>query len=454
MKHILTLLTALLLAPLAALPAADDPKPADKLNILFILTDDQRWDARRHGVHDFYKTLSVSQMEKTYPVLLRESGYYTGFIGKWGVGNTVDATNLGAEYFDYWAGVSHQGNYWHERTCNHVLHDGIHDKTSNVCDCPPQQRGKRTVSGPEVRFGKGSIQDPVHYTTEVIPEKFRAFLSSRDRQKPFNMSISLKEPHQPFDCDPKFKHLFKGVLMPVRSNATVEAAGNKKYAHRSKISTKMGFVENQELDGPLQRQLRDYYRLIAQADDAVGQILIALEEAGLSDNTVIVYTSDNGYLVGEHGLTGKWLPYEESLRVPAILYDPRSPKKQECHETVLNIDMAPTILDLAGVQVPATIQGKSMLPLLKNPQPQVPFRTEWFYEHHHDGSGRIQPTEAVMSDGWKYVKYLNHDDAGSEELYQLSSDPYELENLRGNSEYDVFLQTFRTKMATFRETLR
>jgi arylsulfatase A-like enzyme len=474
---------------------------SERPNIVFILTDDQRWDslgcygnpviqtpnidrlaengtlfansfvttsicmvsrasiltgqyARRHGINDFYAILSPAQMSQTYPVLLRDSGYFTGFIGKWGIGNTVEATNLGAEYFDYWAGVSHQGNYWHERTCNHVLHDGIHDKTSNVCDCPCQQRGDRTVCGPEVRVGKSNLQDPVHYTTEVIPEKFRAFLSSRDPRKPFNMSISLKEPHNPFDYAPEFKAFFKGVPMPIRSNATVEAAGNKEYAHRSKISTKMEFVENQELDGPLQERLRNYYRMIAQADSAVGQILIALEEAGVSDNTVIIYTSDNGYLIGEHGLTGKWLPYEESLRVPAILYDPRSPKKHECREMVLNIDMAPTMLDLAGVEIPAMLQGKSLLPLLKNPQPQGPFRTEWFYEHHHDGSGRIQPTEAVISGEWKYIKYLKYEDAGSEELYQLSSDPYELTDLSGHPEFNDVLRRLRDGMDTYRETLK
>jgi arylsulfatase A-like enzyme len=474
---------------------------ADRPNIVFILTDDQRWDslgcygnpviqtpnidrlaengtlftssfvttsicmvsrasiltgqyARRHGIHDFFATFSSSQMEKTYPVLLRESGYYTGFIGKWGIGNTVEATNLGAEYFDYWAGVSHQGNYWHERTCNHVLHDGIHDKTNNVCDCPPQQRGNRTVSGPDVRFGKGSIKDPVHYTTEVLPGKFRGFLASRDSHKPFCLSISFKEPHNPYDYHPKFETLYKNTPMPIQLNATLEAAENMGYARRS-LSADNGleYVKNQEVNGKFQDTIRQYYRLVTAADEAVGHLLQALEDAGLSHNTVIIYTADNGYMLGEHGLHGKWLPYEESIRVPTIFYDPRSSKKQRSPETVLNIDMAPTMLDLAGVEIPATVQGKSMLPLMKNPQPQEPFRTEWFYEHHH-GSPRIQPTEAVISGEWKYIKYLNYEDAGSEELYQLSSDPYELTELSGNPEFNDVLRRLRGRMATYRETLK
>lgn len=470
---------------------------ADHPNIVFILTDDQRWDslscagnpvlktpnidrlaeqgtlfsnafvttsicmvsrasiltgqyARRHGINDFFATLSESQRDQTYPVLMRKAGYYTGFIGKWGIGNSTEATNLGADYFDYWAGVSRQGNYWHERTCKYVQNDGIHDKTNNVCDCPPDSHGAR---GPDVRTGKANIKDPVYDITYIVPEKFRGFLASRDPQKPFCMSISIKAPHNPYDYDPKFKTFFKDTTMPIRANATVEAAEKMGHARQSLSSDNgLEYVKNQELNGKFQGTIRDYYRLIAGIDDAVGQISKALKDAGVEDNTIIIYTADNGYLLGEHGLHGKWLPYEESIRVPMIVYDPRSPKQQKCGESVLNIDMAETMLDLAGVEIPKTMQGKSLVPLLKDPVPPIPFRTEWFYEHVFS-SGGMEPTEAVISGGWKYIKYLKHDDARSEELYELSADPLETTDLRGNPEDRAVLDRLRSKLKEFRSGL-
>ncbi|MCH7535888.1 MAG: sulfatase-like hydrolase/transferase, partial [Bacteroidetes bacterium] len=235
---------------------ADNPP-----NILFILTDDQRWDAlgytgnkviqtpnldklaaqgtyfenafvttaiccvsrasiltgqyaRFSGVMDFFTPI---QLETTYPRYLREGGYYTGFIGKWGTlekdtNYFMEATDL----FDFWAGSMRQSNYWHERDCNFVLNNGTSEKRDFFCDCPPDARGRR---GEDIRSGKANIKDPVHQETYVIPSKVRKFLDQRDKDKPFCLSISFKAPHAPWgDYDEKFQKYYEGVPMPVASS--------------------------------------------------------------------------------------------------------------------------------------------------------------------------------------------------------------------------------------------
>jgi len=464
---------------------------AERPNIVFILADDQRWDAlgcagnpviqtpnidrlakagiqfdnafvttsicmvsrasiltgqyaRRHGVNDFFTTLSDAQMRETYPVLLRQSGYYTGFIGKWGIGDTVEATGPMADYFDFWAGVSHQGNYWHESTCAYVTQDNA------VCDCPPDHRG---TSGPAVRFGVGTIKDPVHFTTDVIPQKFLRFLDSRDPKKPFCISVSLKDPHNPYDYDTKFSRFYERLPMPIRENATPAAAQNMGHA-RTSLAARQGlrYVNDRSFNGELQQTIRSYYRLMAGADEAVGRMIRQLQQAGVYENTVIIYTSDNGYLLAEHGLFGKWLPYEESIRVPMIIHDPRTVVRPRCRATVLNLDVAPTILELAGLEAPSAMQGRSLLPLLTGAADESSFRSEWFYEHVFEADGQIEPTEAMISGDWKYIHYLKH--AGGDELYNLASDPLELNNLSSDPESQLQLNRMRHLLDEMRKQVQ
>ena len=174
--------------------------------------------------------------------------------------------------------------------------------------------------------------------------------------------------------------------------------------------------------------MKGYYRLITGIDRAVTQIRKALEARGVAENTVIVYTSDNGYFLGERGLADKWYMFEESIRVPLIVYDPRLPAAQQGkqrNEMALNIDVAPTLLNLAGIAVPSSMQGQSLLPLMK--ADKVPWRDEWYYSHLFEHP-QIPKSEGIRTDRWKYFRFLDIDPK-AEYLYDLKSDPLEKQNL-------------------------
>ena len=177
-------------------------------------------------------------------------------------------------------------------------------------------------------------------------------------------------------------------------------------------------------------------------DVVIGKIRAELEHLDLADNTIIILTGDNGFYLGEHGLAGKWFPHEESIRVPLIFYDPRAPTKHRGlsrEEFALNIDIAPTILELAGLPVPAQMQGRSLAPLLRGKTPN--WRTDFVYEHLFNHK-TIPKTEALRTGQFKYARYI---DFGYEELYDLKSDPHETKNLAKIQKYMQILKSLRKR---------
>jgi arylsulfatase A-like enzyme len=194
-----------------------------------------------------------------------------------------------------------------------------------------------------------------------------------------------------------------------------------------------------------QESVKGYYRLISGVDVAVGKIIDILSRRGLLDNTIILFTGDNGFFLGEFGLAGKWLAHEASIRVPLIIFDPRHAASRR-EELALNIDLAPTMLELAGLPTPEQMQGRSLAALVRNED--VDWRTEFFYEHHYKHR-RIPVTEAVRTSTWKYIRYLNSSPF-YEELYDLSIDPRESENLAPLPEHRSQLEQMRTKWSTWR----
>ena len=465
----------------------------DRVNILFILTDDQRWDAlgytgnpvihtpnldnlakqgvyfhnafvttavccasrasiltgqyaRFSGVEDFFTPI---RLETTYPRYLRDAGYYTGFIGKWGTQEKDTSYFIQAsDLFDFWAGCMGQSNYWHERNCNYVINNGTTEKHHFFCDCPSDSLGNR---GEEIRTGKANMKDPVHQDTYVIPDKVRKFLDQRDPKKPFCLSISFKSPHGPWsDYDEMFKELYKDVPMPVAASVNeADALDRPEFLKQSLNGIRdMTMIRTgNEVHSALQNNIREYYRLINGTDYAVGKILEELRKRGLSDNTVIIFYSDNGHFMAEHGFTGKWLMYEESIRVPGFIFDPRHiTKGASTREMVLNIDLAPTILELAGIKVPKHMQGKSLLPLLEDPG--KPFREDFFYEHlyrHLEGYQHIERSEGVRTRKWKYIHYIDQKGSVAEELYNLTTDSNEMKNLSKDTGSGKILDSLRNR---------
>ena len=187
--------------------------------------------------------------------------------------------------------------------------------------------------------------------------------------------------------------------------------------------------------------------MITGVDEAVGKMMEKLQQLGVADNTVIVYMSDNGFSLGEHGLEGKWYPYEESVRVPLIVFDPRRSPAQNgkvVEKLALNIDIAPTLLSLAGVATPKRMQGEDLFALTDN---KIPEREGFFYKHTFAGTPALPQSEAVISKSMKYIIYTEHH---YEELYDLSRDPYETTNLAGNEKYKKQMVHFRKRLETLK----
>jgi arylsulfatase A-like enzyme len=202
-----------------------------------------------------------------------------------------------------------------------------------------------------------------------------------------------------------------------------------------------------------QRTVADYYRLVTGLDREVGRILAALRERGVADDTLVVFTSDNGFFFGERGMAGKWLMYEPSIRVPLVIADPRSPDRARGRTEdamTLNVDFAPTLLDYAGVAVPASMQGRSLRPLVQGEN--VAWRGEWFYEHRTLPK-MIPPSEGVRTDRWKYLRWVGVEPVG-EELYDLKADPAEEHNLAADTQHRPTLDGLRYRWSRLRNELK
>ncbi len=414
--------------------------------------------ARRHGVNDFRTPLR--SFTDTYPVRLRAADYYTGFIGKWGVAAANRAYfQECAAAFDYWAGDMGQSSYWHDRTCNYITNNGTSNRTNFFCSCPPAARQREGVQGTGPH---PALKNPVHAETEFVPAKIRSFLDQRAAAKPFCLSVSFKAPHGPWGgFAPRFAKDFEGVAIPRRANVSLAEAQRQPKFLRASLESERGlrFAEDASLDGERNRLMRQYYRLIEGLDFCVGKLLGELDRRGLVSNTVVIVTSDNGHFAGEHGFFGKWLMHEESIRAPMIIFDPRAPATQRsrtCDAMVLNVDVAPTILDLAGVAIPPAMQGQSLLPLLRDPK--QPGRDDFFYEHLYRHAPKppmhIEPCEGVRTRDWKYIVYVDQTGPDREELYDLRHDALEMKNLAADPAHQERLRELRQKHQQFTITLK
>ncbi len=466
---------------------AESPRP----NVIFLLTDDQRWDwigyadpriktpnldrlardgtifencfavtpicalsrasilsgqyPRRHGIDDFLKTFTEEQNQQLYPTLLRQGGYYTGFIGKWGIGDTAEATAAAATLFDFWAGQPRQTNYWHEKDCHYVLTNGA----DNLCDCPHPEAGKQ---GFENRVGRKGLADPIHVDGQVVPIKVSQFLDATPEGQPFCLSVSFKGPHNPVaDFDPRFADDYKTENLPVPATATHAAADTRPEFFKGHLGRTSG-KKYLDKKGLLQGNIRAEARLIMSVDEAVGRLVKELETRGLADNTVILFTSDHGYFHGEFGLTGKWLTYDPSIRVPGFINDPRPGANlpPTSDDIILTIDFTTTILGLAGVAAPSTMQGSDIYDALTG---STDWRTHAFFEHPYSHAGQILPTEAIFDRKWKYIRYVDRQPV-YEELFDWTKDPLELTNLAADPAHAGELERMRNLHAADAESLR
>lgn len=449
-----TTLILLAVTGAAASAAGEDARP----NIIVLLADDLRWDAlgyagntiiqtptldelartatrfrqsfcntsicsisraclltgqyeSRHGIDDFAKPLSPEAFAKTFPMLLKRAGYHTGFLGKWGVGDR----DLPEAEYDDWRGFPGQGRYFEK--------------------------------------------DGQLHLTDRIAEQAVDFLRQSPKDRPFLLQVHFKSPHvqdgdttRPFPPAARFESLYDDLAIPVPTNATEESFRRlPKFLQVSEARNRWEHrFSNPEL---YQRTVKDYYRLITGMDEAIGRIVEELRATGQFDRTVIFFTSDNGFYLGEHGLAGKWFPHEESIRVPLFIRAPRYPLNdagRDVDSFVLTVDLAPTILELAGVPSPP-MDGRSLCRFLRR-EPAGDWRTDFYYEHHFRHPG-IAPSEAVRNERYKYIRWIEREPL-VEQLFDVSKDPREENDLAGNEEVAEVLRAMRERWAALRGSIQ
>ena len=359
----------------------------------------------RNGITDFVKTISPQNFANTYPGLLRKAGYWTGFVGKYGVGK------FRPEDFDFSS-----------------VYGGLHWYPVN----PGLQTGKNAggKQGPLTRINGDSIHVTDRNANDAI-----AFLKNRPKGQPFNLSVSFFAPHaedthpDQYRYKPSSAKLYEDITIPVPETSTPEALrALPPFISSEKNGARIRWHWRFNSPEKYQRYMKAYYRLISDVDDAVGRIIKELKAQGEYENTLIIFMGDNGYFQSDHQLADKWYPYEESIRVPLIIYDPRiKPERRGTsnNEFALNIDVAPTIIAAAGLPKPSVVQGQDLSSLYLSSK-SVPWRQDYFVEHPVIQNAEFIPaSEAVVTHSEKYINWPLHN---YEEYFNLKTDRKESEN--------------------------
>ncbi len=430
-----------------------------KPNIIFLLADDHRWDAlgaagntiiktpnldkiaeegvlfsnvfvttsicassrasiltgqyvSRNNILGFVDELSEEQFQNTYPLQLQREGYEIGFIGKYGIGQG----NLKREKtsFDYFWGQNGQPVY------------------ENI----------------------DALGDTVHYT-ELIHRHIDEFLEQTSKTKPFCLSVSFKAPHvqdgdpRQFIYNKKYASLYQDDVIP-----TPEINHEKYYSQfpdffKNRPDGKLNEARKRwelrfSTPEKYQESVKGYYRLVTGVDDVVGNLRKKLTEKGIDKNTIIIYMGDNGFYLGEHGLAGKWYGHEPSIRVPLLIYDPtlKNIKRGKVYdEMVLNIDVAPSILQMAGVVEDKNMQGFPFAKIYNGESES--WRSCFYYEHLYSAK-EIPRSQGIRTEQYKYLYYPDSPN-GYEEAYDLRNDPDEKYNLALQADKKELIEMLRMK---------
>lgn len=505
-------MTAAALAAVSALPSCSASKSAEKvsdkpLNIVYIMTDDHTaqmmsaYDTRNintpnldriaadgvkftnsfvanslsgpsracmlTGKHSHTngfvsnETSVFDASQPTWPRYLRDAGYETAIVGKWHLETMPQG-------FDYWEIVPGQGDYWNPRFI--------------------KQSGDTVAE-------KG-------YITHMITDKSLHWLDSvHDPSKPFALIIHHKAIHRNWLPDTADLALYEDVTFPIpetfydkyEGRPAAEAAEMRILDHMDLIydlkmdhpdstshlkSTYYAFVNRMDsaerakfeafyqpirddffarnpkgrelAEWKYQRYMRDYAKVVKSLDDNVGRVLDYLKEHDLLDNTLVVYASDQGFYMGEHGWFDKRFMYEESLNTPLVMMLPEGLKARgDINEMVQNIDYAPTFLELAGLEVPADIQGVSLMPLLRGEHPADWRDAIYYHYHEYPAEHAVQRHYGVRTARYKLMHFYN--DIDHWELYDLQSDPNELNNLYGKPGYEDITKEMLSKLKALQE---
>ncbi len=360
----------------------------------------------RHGCNFDHGDLDRRILDASYAARLRAAGYFTGFAGKIGFELKGEKFEALAPFFDRWAGGP--GQTFYETAKN----AGIARYAAQYPHC------SRAYAAWAADF----------------------FRDAKARGQPFCLSVSFKAPHLPFTPDP--------ADLPAYEGRTFARPPNHGVAHGRHLSaqsrTSRAATGYREWVDDYDRSAALYYALITGVDAAVGMIREALAREGFADNTVIIFTSDNGYSAGAHGFGDKVLPYEEASKSPLIIHDPRLPRARAgavSDALTAGVDMAATIFALAGVPAPEGIDGRDLAPLLANPAGRVRDHLPLFNFWGVPSARSL----AVVAPGWKYIHWYFGGDglAPTDELFDLGADPYEMKNVAADPRHAARLAELR-----------
>jgi len=385
----------------------------------------------------------------TFPKLLQRNGYQTAIVGKWHLQHGPKHDPRG---FDFWSVLHDQGPYF--------------DPKMHEAD------GEKQYTG---------------YTTDIITDLCLDWLKDRDKDKPFCLLYHHKAPHREWKPDEKHAHMYEDEDIPEPDTLFDDYSNRAKPAKeaRMRVGRDMftdhdfkgktpppGLSEKEHTSWCYQHYIKDYLRVVASVDDNVGRVLDYLDEEGLTDDTIVVYTSDQGFYLGDHGWYDKRFMYEESLRMPFLVRYPKAIKPGSVNtDIVTNVDFAATFLDYAGIDIPKTFQGHSLRPLFKDETPpdwqDCVYYRYWMHLAHHFVCAHY----GIRTDRYKLIFYypdglnqvgagigaglfagvrnehVEHDPFECEwELFDLEKDPKELNNVYSDPAYADIVRELKDKL--------
>jgi arylsulfatase A-like enzyme len=401
--------------------------------------------------------------QQTFPKLLRKSGYTTAVVGKWHLGE-----HMAPQGYDYSEVLIGQGPYYNPPMLKDANGDGKYDG---------KQEGKVKHIG---------------YTTDIITDLALNWMKTkRDKSKPFMLMFQHKAPHRNWQPAPKYLNKYDDVTLPepdtlfdnykgrglaahqqdmtiaetmTRGDLKLAAPGNltpeQRKVWNAAYGPKNAAFKKANLKGKdlvrwkYQRYVKDYLRCIASVDDNVGRMLAYLKEEGLADNTIVIYCSDQGFYLGEHGWFDKRWMYEESLRTPMIIRWPGVTKPGSRNEDIVSpIDFAETFCDVAGIDIPADMQGSSLVPVLKGKTPDSWRKSFYYHYYEYPGWHYVRRHYGVADGRYKLIHFYEKD-VQQWELYDLKADPSEMKSVYGDPKYEKVQQRLADELASHRAKLK